>query len=169
MLFSQRGSVANKRMLLGALALFAAAWMLGVVAGGESEPTLGTVTRPLVVLLPLCIVFGGVLLLYWSVNKTAVARILRDGHAWWARETSRERVRVRFWVGIRVAVEFHSAGIAKTAAFVVAPSDAPPEGVELCVIERSGPSVAVVWLPAGAEVATLLAKPLRPHDRVIGS
>ena len=117
-------------MVYGCVAFFAVMWVLLSSASVEhSDSVLVSLWNVLLVCLPLCVVFCIPLLLFWSVNKTALSRILRDGQAFSARERSRERVKVRAWVGVCVTVDYYTPSGMKTALFTVSPSDAPPVGV----------------------------------------
>ncbi len=150
----------NKKLVWGFVAFGVVLWLLAGTAdasGGHSGSVLGSYGKALLIMGPLTMLVIGPVLLFWSVNKSGLTRLLREGEALPARERTRDVFNIRGTQLVKIVTEFNDAvGRVVQARFELPLPEAPPPGTELAVLRRSGTTVVVLWPPANAVMARRL-------------
>lgn len=147
--YVEHNTANHRKMVRGFVIGGIVLWLLAGTAdasGGHSGSLLGSYAKTLLIMGPLCMLLIGPVLLFWSVNKSSLTRILRDGQALPARERTRDVFQVRGNRLVKIVTEFNdAAGSVGQARFEMPLAEAPPAGTRFVVLRGSGTAVAVLW------------------------
>ncbi len=155
--YVQRNTTSHKKMVWTFVAFGVVLWLIAGTAdasGGHSGSVLASYGKALLYMAPLSMLILGPVLLFWSVNKSSLTRLLSQGQAVLARERTRDVVNIRNTQLVRVVTEFNDAvGSVAQARFEVPLVEAPPAGTQFVVLQGPGTTVAVLWPEHGAVMA----------------
>lgn len=158
--YVDHNTASHKKMVWILVAIAVGTWLLAGTMdakGGHSSSILMSYVKSSGVMVAAFFMLIGPALLFWSVNKSSLARHLRDGQLLRARVRTRNVFHVRGTPLLKIVAEFEAAaGSIRQAQFEASLEEAPLEGSEIWVLRRTGTTVAVVWPDEGAALARLL-------------
>ncbi len=155
--YVERGTSSHEKTVWIFVAIFVVLWFVAGSAdasGGHSSSVLASFAKSFAIMAPLSMLLIGPVLLFWSSNKSGLAKHLRYGAAQRGRERSRDVFHIRGTSLIRLVVEYSDGyGRVATARFELPEADAPAPGTELCVLHKGGTTAAVLWPDEGVALA----------------
>ncbi len=159
--YVERGTTSHRKTAWGFVGLFIAFALLSsylYASGTRTSSFVVSFATCFILVLLASMVFAGPVLLFWSVNKTALHKHLRGGHVHLAGERSRDLFYVKGAPFVRVVVEFgNDPGPRLACRFEVPLQEGPIPGAELRVLFRVGTTAAVLWPYHGVALGRIVS------------